>query len=188
MHSRASRERGLASLELALCLPIIMILTILALSVAQIGHRRLEMQASARNAAYATALGLNRLASSDTEGGMNKQALKVSHPAAASQAGDDFINAMQMRHARFGDLHAAQVVPTTLAAQSQFYSRPALGGWNLTVRDQHAVVAAPIWEREQLPLGYDRYLRARLKDASYNAVLFSGNASAAMPEIFPKAK
>jgi len=182
------KQRGLASLELALCLPLIMGLVILAVTIVQIGHRRLEMQSSARNTAYAQALGLTRLASTDSNGGMNNGALRVTHPAATSVAGGNFIAAMGMGHARFGELHAAKVAPTTVAAHSEFFSRPALGGWQLTVSEEHSVVAAPIWEREALPLGYDRYLRARLKDAEYDVVLFSGNASYTMPDIFPKAR
>lgn len=173
MRSPADRQQGLASLELVLCLPIIIVLTMLALAVTQIGHRRLALHASARTGAYVEAYELEP---------------RANGAAGSSAAGTDFLQAMGHDHERFGALRAATVVPTVRTAEHEYLGRRALGLWTLPMTEQHAVVAAPVWEREQLPLGYDQYLRSRLKDAEYDLGLFSGNASDALPEVFPKAK
>jgi len=169
----ASLERGLASLELVLCLPIILVLAVLALTVVQIGLERIDTQTRARTGAYVQAFDLPP---------------REQRKQGKSSAGVNFVTTMGLREERFGPLDATEAAPTTVIAETNHLARRSLGGWNVTIGSKHAVIAAPIWERQQLPLGYDQYLRSRLKDADYDFGIFSGNASAALPDVFPKAR
>lgn len=183
-------QHGLASLEFALCLPIIALLMVLALTVTRVGHLRLEMQSSARNAAHLQALHLDGLAGANSRPGWNGTALKgISTPKDTSKAGSDFISSNKLTNARFGKLQqsgATRIVidPTVAVANEDFTAAQLVKGWTLHVRERHAVIESAIWERMDLPHGYDQYLRGRLKDTDF----VTGNASDAVPSLFPKEK
>lgn len=187
--SSRRRQRGLASLELALLIPILVVIVYLAVTITKLGHVRLDVQAAARTSAYAAAYGVNRLGNVAAASRPYVASVRITSRTAGATAGSDFLDVARARHARFQALHGASVAPTARAAEAVYVAPRVFGAWRQTLREQHATVAAPIWEREQIPLGYDRYLRNRLRAARIDVgILFNGNASDAMPNVFPKAK
>ncbi len=199
MSSRSSmcrvslRHRGVASLELVLCLPILIVITYLAVAITLVGHRRLDAQVNARTSAHYSATGLTRiLSTSDSLRAWNERSRLFSHPAATSQAGSRFLDTFSGRHRRFEALHTATttvIVPSVVASRSDFLGPPVLGNWRVPVLEQHGVIATPIWERASTPLGHDRYLRSRLKALTYgDGFFYSGSASDGLPNIFPRAR
>lgn len=184
--SGGASQRGLASLEFVLCLPIVLLLTLLAMAVTRLGHLRLDVQVSARNSAHAYAKGLDQLAPIDSGSDWKGAQLQIDHSGPGSDTGVDFLDDMDGRHDRVGVLGDADVTATVDRAESTFVSQRQLGFWEQTVAEEHAVIAATIWEREDLPRGYDQYLRDRLQAATFDiAGLVRGNALRAVPNLIP---
>jgi hypothetical protein len=171
LSSRAEfRQRGLASLEFVLVLPILLVITFLAVAIVKLGHLRLDMQISARNQAFEDVFGwkIPFLADIDSQTRWYVPGTTVTHPAATSTAGDNFYSASATTEQRFDILRANTTInPTAHASSTEYQAVRVLGGWRINVREQYAVVAVPLWERRQIPLGYDQYLYDELKDVNY---------------------
>jgi hypothetical protein len=187
-----------------LILPILIVITFLAVAMVKLGHLRLDMQISARNNAFAAAYGWSGAMNIDNYSKPYLPGTQITHPWAFAGAGSNFHDVGRTGEPRFQALHQASITPTAASASTDYVGPRALGGWKLTVREQFAVAAAPIWEREQIPLGYDQYLKDRLHanslvvripgteglaDIGFDlGDLYSGYADEAVPDVFPKAR
>jgi hypothetical protein len=54
--------------------------------------------------------------------------------------------------------------------------------WNLNISDSYAIVAAPVWERADFPIGYDQYLSG--DDLVFDPPI----VGSMMPRAFPNAQ
>jgi hypothetical protein len=227
------RQRGLASLEFVLILPILIVITFLAVAMARLGHLRLDMQISARNQAYEDAYGWKSASNPGLPFGLGATDIDketpwyvpgttVTHPTVTANAGDNFYAESATGHERFGILRfngvPTKITPTAYASSTNYQAVRALGSWQITVREQYAVAAVPIWERKQIPIGYDQYLYDELRKVHFVVPgipgvsliadipgislipgmgdmdefdfgdLYSGYASDAVIDVFPKVK
>lgn len=169
VHStRASSERGLASLEFLLAIPVLVFIVLLIVNVAMLAMTRLDVLYGARSAAFESANGLSA-------------ALRVIDPPVARN-GEPIFTSLERRDnsaTRFlpwlrnaGDSGSRSTVALdtrnggqrvvssshVATASTFFFGDRPLGVFGAVVEAEFAATTEPLWLREDMVLGYDRQL------------------------------
>jgi Flp pilus assembly protein TadG len=181
-HTRArSRidERGLASFEFVLSLPILLVMTLLAFNVARQARVRLEVINATREGAYRSAYGLSSaldlLQIPMTSAG---QPIAVTTSAVTQPTPSNLLQQLRAGQsdadARTSILNGQQDGVQQSAGFAFFFGSRTLPLWDFVVKDSYTTIAAAAWERTDFPIGYDRYLDGDVSLDSW------------MPDAFPR--
>ena len=172
-YARRARVRGLASLEFALALPILIVLTLLLVNVGVAARTRTDVIVAARvkamESAYRlwappTLLDLRRAPNGEPIFVSTRQrpvAPGANLATTMRQAGGaDQLDSNTARTPLPGGLPAS---PTVAQARAFFFGNRHVGLLGFVISSEFTVIATPIWERSDMPLGYDAYLERDLR-------------------------
>lgn len=176
------RQRGLASTEAILVLPLLLLLFILALHAAQILLLKQENQTAARTLAWRQALfgSLCFIPPRDSHDGTLLGATCAGDKQSESFAGR-YLGALGQGGSYTGQL-SGEIRKTGVPERVRVTARALYKAgreqpldWFL-LADQHSLEPlSPGWTRKELPIGYDAYLKGVL------------NSRTLFPDYFPKA-
>lgn len=171
INSRQNTQRGIASVEAVLLLPIVLLFIVVLLHVTKIHKTHNQTIVDSRFNAWREIAGVRGFSILPTQVAINGEPIDTTVRQKSSGDQDGLIEAMRNR----GDQHYAgksddltQVLEAqnhdmTLATSKVSYvGDRKLQHWKFDIQQRHAVVGTPIWSGEDLPIGYDNYLRNTL--------------------------
>lgn len=181
------RSRGNAAVELVLMTPFLAFLALMAFNATRMlivkQHVVVEARTTAwRGALFGGAWGRSRCPT-NVAAALGEQRIFTTCDTDGSDA-ERFLGRVERSGGRARDLNqemrsaaGSRAVPqrVEVSAFSLFVSDRALG-WPVLIEHKHSVDAQAVWMREDLPIGYDRYLRRRI------------DSDHIFPDFFPRAR
>jgi hypothetical protein len=182
------RQRGLATLEFVLALPVILFMMLLTYNVLLLSQTRLDAINNARLHAMLTAYGLDSILTLLTTLQTTASGLPILSTTDADMLSPEGDLLTVIDDGGGDPTQRAQILNSQPTGVQKTTSHAALFGttyvpiWNLDISDNYAIVAAPAWERADFPIGYDQYLAG--DDLVFDPPVFGS----LMPRAFPNAQ
>lgn len=181
------KQKGIASVELVLIIPFMLLIFILTITSAKIMLLKQNNIVEARTMAWEKAM-LDRDCTKPPQKKWDGQFLGVECPAdgGSGQHADQFLRFMEEGpNSRYqqvftGKIKEGEDLPgiATATARSHYslIGNDTIGFVDLPMEDSHSVDASPaVWAREKFPIGYDDYLKRQL------------DSQLVFPDFFPRA-
>lgn len=162
---------GIASVEAVLLLPIILLFIVVLLHVTKILKTNNEAIVDSRYHAWREVIGLRDNPLLPGKKAINGEIIDTSvrHQGSGDQdglisamrsAGDDYYNGKSQQLTQV--LQSQDHDMLVASSEVEYFGDSKLKNWKFDIKQHYALVGTSIWTGEDLPIGYDNYLRNTL--------------------------